>query len=195
MILIFLWSSFFKKSRNRGQNYFATKWCSTDGTVVRRLIVLLQLPKEDNSFIDICTALFCIRCIYYMIIFFRNNPFSVANDDDLRRFLVISSTKHTLCLQLLEIVERSPETLSRVHPPNHPSIVVTKVPFKTFNNSALLLSPNLLSKRVNIYEISLFRPNWPTICARLVSNKYFFFAKPKYHPACRVDTRCMYCCI
>jgi hypothetical protein len=115
--------------------------------------------------------------------------------DDLRRFLAISSTKHTHLHPAPEIVERSPETLSRVHPPNQPSIVVTKVSLKTFNHSTLFVSPTLSSKRVNIYEIALFRPIWPSNCARLVSNKYFFFAKPKYHPASAIGTRCTHRCI
>ena len=30
----------------------------------------------------------------------------------------------------------------------------------------------------------------PTICARLVCNKYFFFANPKHHPCTGVGTQC-----
>ena len=103
--------------------------------------------------------------------------------DDLRRFLAISSTKHTHLHPAPEIVERSPETLSRVHPPNQPSIVVTKVSLKTFNHSTLFVSLNLLSKQVNIYEIALFRPIWPSICRRLVTKYCFFFTEARYHPA------------
>ena len=57
---------FLRNEESEVKNTFPPNDACTDGTVVRRSIVLLQLPKEDNSFIDICTALFCIRCIYYM---------------------------------------------------------------------------------------------------------------------------------
>ena len=97
-----------------------------------------------------------------------------------------------LTLYKVPLRETIPETLT----PNQPSIVVTKVSLKTFNHSTLFVSPTLSSKWVNIYqdiyETTLFRPIWPSNCARLVSNKYFFFAKSSYHPDCRIGTRCPY---
>ena len=47
----------------------------------------------------------------------------------------------------------------------------------------------------DVYETTLFRPIWPSICARLVTNNYFFFTNALCHPASTIGTRCPYRCI